>query len=138
MSTKKKTRDLPARMEGVRRQFERWRETRKARSRVPDSLWTLAVKVARTYGKSRTARVLGVDYYALKKRVEREAAPDLGVLEKDPAATFIELAPSAPVGSCQCMLELENVGGAKMRICLTGGAALDLPALARSFWQGES
>jgi len=70
----KGTRDLPARLEGLRRRFERWRQTRKVRSRIPEPLWASAVKVAGTYGIHRTAKALRVDYYALKKRVEQKAA----------------------------------------------------------------
>ena len=36
--------------------------------------------------------------------------------QKDVATTFIELAPPVGVGSCECILELEAPGGAKMRI----------------------
>ncbi len=35
----KQTRGLPSRLEAVRRRIEHWRLARKARSRIPDSLW---------------------------------------------------------------------------------------------------
>ena len=71
----KKTRNLPARLERLRRRFERWRRTRKVRGRIPDLLWTAAVKLAADYGTHRTARALRVDYYALKwKRRSGSAA----------------------------------------------------------------
>ena len=52
----RKTRDLPAPLEGVRRRFEQWRKVQKARARIPDSLWVAAVKMAGMYGLHRTAR----------------------------------------------------------------------------------
>ena len=61
------TGNLPARLEGVRRRFERWRATRKGRSRIPDSLWASAALMANTYGISRTAQALRLNYYRLKK-----------------------------------------------------------------------
>ena len=67
----KKTRPLPARLEGVRRRFEHWRRTRKVLSRIPEPLWAAAVKVAGRCGISHTAKTLRVNYNALKKRVER-------------------------------------------------------------------
>jgi len=70
----KKTGDLPARLEGLRRRFERWRRTRKVRARIPEPLWASAVKLAGRYGIHRTAKALRVDYYALKKRVEGTTA----------------------------------------------------------------
>jgi hypothetical protein len=101
-------------------------------------LWAAAVKVASVYGVSRTARVLGVDYYALKDRVEQESAAEVDVpgggSPEEPAATFIELAPLAPTGSCQCTLELENAGGSKMRVHFQGQQTPDLTLLSRSFW----
>ena len=38
MGTKKR-RDLPDRLEGLRRRFEQWRRTRKLRMRIPEPLW---------------------------------------------------------------------------------------------------
>ena len=137
MSTRK-TNDLPLRLEAVRRRFERWRRTRKVRSAVPEPLWDSAVKMAGAYGLHRTSKALRVNYYSLKKRVEREAAVVAGPPEKDVAATFIELVPPVGVGPCECTMELETPDGAKMRVHLQGGAAPDLPALSRSFWRGES
>ncbi len=41
----RKRRDLPAPLEGVRRRFEQWRRTHKARARIPNRLWIAAVKM---------------------------------------------------------------------------------------------
>lgn len=125
--------DLSIRLEGVRRRFERWRRTRKVRSRVPKSLWAAAVKMARMCGVHRTARALRVDYYSLRKRVEQEVA-QADASEAGAVATFVELARPARAGSCECTLELENAGGAKMRVHLKGVEAPDLAALSRSLW----
>jgi len=146
----KRTRDLPARLEGLRRRFDRWRRTRKVRSRIPEPLWASAVKVAGTYGIHRTAKALRVDYYALKKRVEETcavtgskvpAATRAVTGSKTPAgvagATFLELPAPVWSGGGECTLELEDPGGAKMRVHLKGVEAPDLAALARSFWQVE-
>jgi hypothetical protein len=129
-----KTRDLPAGLEGVRRRFERWRHTHRTRSRIPDSLWASAVKLAGTYGFHRTAKALHLDYYSLKERVEQQSTAAADPAERAVAATFLELAPPASVGPCQCMLELEDTAGAKMRVHLTNITTPDLAALSRSFW----
>lgn len=131
MSTGKAS-DLPARLERTRRRFERWRRKRKGRSRIPETLWASAVKAADTYGLTRTARELRLDYYALKKRVEpANSAPPS---EEGAVATFVELAPPVSGNSGECILELEDPGGAKMRVHLRGVEAPDLTALCRSFW----
>ena len=44
----KKTRELPGRLESVRRRIERWRQTRKVRSPIPDALWAAAVRMVTT------------------------------------------------------------------------------------------
>ncbi len=131
-----KTRGLPARLEGVLRRFEKWRRRRKTRARIPESLWDAAVKMATAYGLHRTAKTLSVNYYSLKKRVEKEASA-ASSSEADAVATFVELPPPVVAGSCECLLELYDAGGAKMRVHFKGIAAPDLAALSRSFWRGE-
>jgi hypothetical protein len=144
MGTKKR-RDLPGRLEGLRRRFEQWRRTRKVRTRIPEPLWAAAVKLAEQYGVHRTAKALRVDYYALKERVEQNAisagAQQAAAATASKAvaqAEFLELPTAAWPGSGECTLELEDAGGAKLRVHLKGFAAPDLAALSRSFWQSES
>ena len=59
---------LPAGLEAARHHFEQWRATREAPSRIPERLWTIAVRVAGRFGVHRTARALRLDYAVLKKR----------------------------------------------------------------------
>jgi hypothetical protein len=138
--------EVPARLENVRRRFEDWRQGHRARSRIPESLWASAVELGRAYGINRTARALRLDYYSLKKRVETVRPATTGhktaVSSDDPEgpalATFVEVAalPSAIAG--ECILELEDAVGAKMRIHLKGHEMPDLTALARIFWSVPS
>jgi hypothetical protein len=134
---------LPARLDGVRRRFERWRGTRKGHGRIPDSLWDAAALMAGRYGIPRTANALGVNYQALKKHLDRKTA----AASRQKAAgesQFVELTPFAPVppfapsGACECLLEWEDAGGAKMRVRLQGVGMPDLVALGRSFWDRRS
>jgi len=162
MGTGKVSRGIPARVESVRRRLERWRETRRARARIPEPLWGAAVKAAGRYGIHRTAKALRLDYYSLKRRVEREAsekaaavkgaaqakgaaakrrdARKLGVGVAGAAAvpasaTFVELPVSAWPACGECVLELERPGGTKMRVCLKGVSAADVAAIGRGLWQ---
>jgi len=135
-----KTRNLPARLEGLRRRFERWRGTHKPRSRIPETLWGSAVKMVDVYGLHRTAKALRLDYYvlkkrveALKKRVEREGSA-LADRPKKGVAAFVELTPPSFVGACECTLDWENAEGAKMRVQLKSTTMPDLAAISRSFW----
>ena len=68
------THAVPARLEGIRRRFERWRRAHRARSRLPEGLWAAAVQAALAFGIHRVSRALRLDYYALKQRVEQQSA----------------------------------------------------------------
>ena len=133
-----KTSDLPARWAGVRRQIERWRGTREVRSRIPDWPWASAAEVAGTYGIHRAAKALRLNYYTLQKRVPKGAATVHRVAEGGAMATFVELPPPVQIASGECVLEVENAGGAKMRMRLKGVAMPDLTALSRNFWNHGS
>ena len=127
-----KPQTMPARLKAGRRRFEQWRRTRNGHSRIPERLWTSAVKLATAYGLCRTARALGLDYNALKKRVHSAEAHDSP--EPKTAMTFVELPPLGRSGSPECLVELEAPGGAKMRIHLTSGPTCDVvTAISRVF-----
>jgi len=79
MNTKRQK--LPVPLEGVRRRFEPWRRSRTPGTRIPDSLWQAAAKMARSYGVNRTAKALGLDDYSLKERAEAPSAEDGSLIE---------------------------------------------------------
>lgn len=136
--------DFPIDLAQVCCRFDEWRRSCKTGSRIPEPLWALAVKMAGTHGVNRTAQSLRIDYYSLRKRVQRQPATEgssstAGVACGRASTTFLELPPfvSAASGegashSCECTLELEDAAGAKLRIHLQGVAAPDLAALCRS------
>ncbi len=142
-------REIPAALTRGRDCFEGWRRTRQAGTRIPDELWSLAVKLADHHGLSRTASVLGLDYYSLKKRV---AAGNSGVTSVPSAfvegsassdsssarPAFLELSSlPSPGVSGECVVEFADGTGASLRIHLSGCQTPDLVALGRSFWSGE-
>ena len=150
-------REIPAALTRGRDRFEGWRRTRQSGTRIPDELWSLAVKLADHQGISRTASVLGLDYYSLKKRVaavnsgvtsvpsafvEGSASSDSASSDSASARpAFIELStplqtPSQGV-SGECVVEFADGTGASLRIHLSGCQTPDLVALGRSFWSGE-
>lgn len=132
-----KTRTLPSRLESLRRRFERWRRTRKIGSRIPEALWAAAVKLAEAYGIHPTVKALGVDYYSLKKRLEEKPAASSRMAAPTNGVKFVELSAAARTGIPECLLELEDVEGGKMRIHLKGIEPPDLVALSRSLWGVE-
>ena len=120
----------------ARRRFDHWRRSRRSRrARIPESLWKIAVTAAAICGISRTSTTLRVNYSALKKRVS--AAGKRPGQATAPLDAFLELAPLASAGAGQCVVQLEDPEGAKMRIELTGIQTSDLVALSRSLWPTE-
>ena len=112
-------------------QVQAWREQRKPGCRIPLSLWGTAVRLAKAHGVSRTAALLRLDYYRLKKQAEAATTPPQ---PSNPA--FVELTPPVRVAK-QCRLELDNGSGATMRVQLVGYDAADIEALARGFWDAR-
>jgi hypothetical protein len=80
---------------------------------------------------------LRLNYYGLKKRVDRQGAGAVSAAGAEGSVPFIELAPLPATSVCECLLELEKVGGARMRIQLKGTAVPDLAALSQTFWNRQ-
>ncbi len=125
---------VPAGLESTRRRFERWRETCEGRPRIPESLWALATRAARQFGVHRTCRALRLDYLVLKRHVEADAAGGASRPETHPS--FVELVAAGSPSLTECVVELEDPSGARMRIELKGVAAPDLLTLTRSLRAG--
>ena len=123
------------RLDAVRRRLDGWRRTRRGRERIPERLWTAAVQMAGVYGLCITARTLRLDYVALKRHVE--SARRQGPPGPEPAMSFMELRPPERTAAPECLLELEDPRGVKMRIHLQGVALPDVVALSQCLWSGE-
>ena len=122
---------LPGGLERIQQRFERWRERREGRPRIPETLWAQAAKAARRFGVHRTCRALRLDYVVLKRHVEADATQGSSRHEIHPS--FVELVPAGFASPTECVVELEDPSGVRMRIELKGVAAPDLVALTRSW-----
>ena len=123
--------DLPSELSRAQDRFVAWRRTRKPGARIPEPLWIVATELAEAHGLARTASLLGLDYYSLKKR--SESASGRG---QRPAA-FVELSPSPLASAGECVIEFDNGLGARMRVHWQGYGAPDLTSLGRNFWNAE-
>ena len=105
---------LPAALSRAQRKIEQWRQRRRPGARIADELWRQAADLACVHGINRTARALRLDYYSLKKRAATSAA---AAESSERAPQFLEVLPGAmPATRPECMIEIEQAGGAKMRI----------------------
>jgi hypothetical protein len=129
---------VPPRLRRAAERFAAWRRTRNGGRRIPEPLWQLASRLAKTYGVCRTASALGLDYYGLKKRTEEPASPALPTQRSAGRPAFVELPAATLASPGECLLEFENAVGAKLRVHLKGATIPDLVALGRSLWNAES
>ena len=127
--------NVPARLARGRERFDKFRKKHKGYRRLPESLWSTAVKLAQTYGINRTARTLRLDYSGLKKRLESTVSDTPS--ETAPGPKFIELLPSELTAAAECALECSRPDGTIIRIHLKAAQLPDLAALSRSLWDGH-
>jgi len=111
----------------ARREFERWRRSRRRGARIPHALWRTVLDLARRHGVSKTSQTLHLDYYAVQRRL-RESEPK-GSLA---AAEFIELSLPARPHVPRCQLELGDASGGALRIEVSGLSAKDLATFVRT------
>ena len=70
--------NIPIALSTARRQFDHWRSQQcNKHPRLPKELWSQAVALAKEHGLNKTACVLGLKYYSLKKHLDQTSADDL-------------------------------------------------------------
>ena len=118
----------------VKEQFKIWRRTRKSPRPIPDKLWQAAVSLTATHSISKISKALVLDYSTLKKRV---AIKKKSTANKTSAPSFIELNLEPPATVSECMVDMQNTLGAKMRMHFRGKPDFDLLELAKVFWSKQ-
>lgn len=147
------------RLQEVAKQFNHWRQSRVRGERIPATLWGQAVHLCQDHTPQRVAGVLRVALAGLMRRLQRAsdgaaqrptrntefvelimptAKPELDASKLRLAPTP-ELQSSAATGmpAHECVLELENACGAKMRVQLNGAGLANLGALCSTFWSAR-
>jgi hypothetical protein len=119
----------------LKERFATWRAGRKLGMRIPPQLWSAAVEMVAVHGACRVAGELNLDYDMLKQRVAQAGGK---VTTTELAPRFVELfAPAgampAPSAQPQCVVEMANARGARMRVELNGHGLVGLPALCSAF-----
>ena len=115
----------------VKEQFKIWRRTRKSPRPIPEKLWADAVCLTANHCISQISKELVLDYSALKKRA--------AIKNEDSAASmspsgFIEVNLESPAAESECIVEMQDILGAKMRMHFRGKTDFDLLELAKTFW----
>jgi hypothetical protein len=119
----------------LRERFATWRAMRKLGMRIPPELWSAAVEMVAVHGACRVAAELNLDYDMLKQRVALVGGK---VTTTELAPRFVEL--FAPAGAMpaqnaqpECVVEMANARGARMRVELNGHGLVGLSSLCSAF-----
>ena len=123
----------PVELKELRGQLDHWRSNRTGRN-VPGEFWKAAVEFAKVHGVSRVAQGLGLNYGALRRRLDK--AQECSVAGPEGKSAFVEVE-LGTVGSqeTECVVELEDRKKGKMTIRLRGTSGVDVAALAATFWK---
>jgi hypothetical protein len=123
-------------LEAVCQQFEYWRQTRKKRCPIPEQLWQAAESLYPKHSLYHISKALRLNYTDLKQRFEQKQTdfipPPIDCGE------FIELNVNSPIAPAECLVEMEEPYGAKMRMQFKGGAGLDFLELGKLFLSRRS
>ena len=117
-------------LEEVRDEFENWRKSRRKRTAIPEALWQAAVSLSGDYPTLKISKALRLNYTVLKNRVQAS--------NTDSGPAFVELDFGKSIFPTECIVEMEDKTGSKMKMHLKGVIGLDLLELGRAFWSKGS
>jgi hypothetical protein len=134
-------------MESAIKAFKDWRSTREKMCRIPDRLWKIAAKLSPQYPISTICRNLGLNWGALKKKIDHLAlsANANHSVKPQKQVSFVELklnhqeqSPSlllnhSPSHSPRCAIELTKADGTVMKIFASSDPPLNLLELFKTF-----
>ena len=120
----------------VCQEFESWRQTREKRCPIPEKLWQAAESLYPRYSLYNISKALRLNYTDLKKRIKQKQTASIPSAINP--AEFIEVNINSPIRPQECLVEMEDAFGAKMRMHFKGGARLDLLEFGRIFLSRRS
>jgi len=123
-------------LEEVRDQFESWRKSRERRTAIPETLWEAAVILSKEYSVFQISKALRLNFTSLKNRVQASNSCFSAKTDSDPA--FVELDFGRSIFSAECLVEMEDKSGSKMKMHLKGVTGVDLLELGKAFWSKGS
>ena len=115
----------PASLEEVRALFENWRQNRKKRAPIPETLWEAAAALYPAYSLHCIAKTLHLNHTKLKHYARHESPTQSPVAEEG----FIELKPA--VCRNQSTVDMQHANGSRMRVENAG--SVEVIGLARMF-----
>ena len=129
----RKNKQVPEPIAEAQRQLEQFRSTHPPRTKLPESIWQLAVELARQYGVYPVAHPLRLDYMGLQRRLGRRS----GRRQGETSAAFVELVAPPVAKLDECVIEFESSRGAKMRIQWRAAGPPDWANLLRAWREAD-
>ena len=123
----------PVQVRAVQDRFERWRKNKLGRERIPERLWSAAVKLCERHGLDRVRRWLRLNYAALRDRIGRARRSGPGPQKKNSSPRFVEWVSTAPASSSEAeyVLEVQDARGPSVCLRVRGAAITQVAELAR-------
>ena len=119
-------------LETARTQFENWRSGKKSpREPIPRNLWETAIELSYKYSINKVSKCLRLNFTDLKKRIYGKEYRS--VTQRQPEM-FIELPWEKAGVQSECIIEMQDQSGCRMKMCFRGETRLDLLELGKSFW----
>ena len=146
---KPKTEPKPEDLDPLRERIRTWRSTRRRPNPMPREIWDHAVVLARQFGVCKVARAVGLDYSALRKKVETaKELPGLVLptFVELPGRLFAEGAPIAPQqetlaaglpGGTGAIIDIATPDGVRIRIQLEAGRGMEAAGIVAAFMEGR-
>ena len=108
-----------------------WRRLKKYPSEpIPEELWQIAEDLSQKHTINKVAKTLRLGYADLKKRVQKDLVPST-----THHIPFIELSNQHSFTQSECIIEMEDRSGAKMKMHFRGKTDLDLLEMGKAFWR---
>lgn len=133
MAGRKSGKSESVEVERARKEFISWRRSGKARSRIPEELWTSAVVAASAVGVNQACKALRLDYYALKRQVV--ASTEKASVKA--SGDFVEFDSGASPLFTEWAVEMDNGRGGRMRVAARSVSCPDVVSLSRAFFGEE-
>ena len=129
------TKDTQSPLEAVQSKFKIWRASRTSkRQHIPDELWKAAKDLTQTHSINQVAKALRLNYTDLKKRISPKVdPPSVNNFQQ----SFIQFDIEPPLTRKECIIEMEDGSGAKMKMAFRGQMNLDLIELSKTFWDNR-
>ena len=118
-------------LERVQAAMAAWRGRKRARERIPVSLWQAAVRESKRYSVTRVCRDLRLNYAELKRRTLAVVEPATPL--REPRQAFREISPGPVAMGTGCVVELEKPNGTRLRVSVPGYAGVDWSQLKAAF-----